>query len=412
MTSTPTATPTPASDPGILQRPAPNPVAVGANINLLLVVRSDGPGPATNVVVTDPLPPNAVFVSATPQQGRCAQSGQTVTCALGNLAVGAITNIRLVLQATSAAAGTTLVNTATVAANELDVDPSDNTASATIFVLAPPATVPPDTATPTATSTATPTGAATSAATTTITAMATGTRTSTTTVTATATNTGTIAAPATALPAPSSCVGIGAVCHSDLTVVPNADALTGVQFLWASERVVPGPCLSADQTNCVETVTTGSFTVRVRLDALLPGDTPLLRIPVITATGALAGSRELTCPPAGPDGISVCPGFIGDPGIFPQLGGVAEVFLTRPTPPAPVGGPPTPVGPLVPPLLPPLLPPPSIGLAPAPLLPPLLPGALSALRAEVPIVPEAPTVGTVLLGLLGLAGWAMGRRRE
>jgi uncharacterized repeat protein (TIGR01451 family) len=128
---------------------SPDPVAVGANINALLIVRNDGPGPATGVLVTDTLPPNTVFVSATPEQGTCLRSGQTVTCSLGNLAVGAITNIRMVLQATAAAAGTTLVNTATVTSNEFDVHPEDNTATATVFVLAPTPTLGPES--PTAT---------------------------------------------------------------------------------------------------------------------------------------------------------------------------------------------------------------------------------------------------------------------
>jgi uncharacterized repeat protein (TIGR01451 family) len=155
-TGTPTATPTPASNPGIFKLMAPAPVAVGAPIHVLLIVRSDGPGPATGVVVTDTLPPNTLFVSATPSQGSCTPAGSTVTCALGNMAVGAIVNIRMVLQVTPAAAGTTLVNTATVAANEFDIDPTDNTTTATVFVVPPVATEGPAVATATVVPSVTP----------------------------------------------------------------------------------------------------------------------------------------------------------------------------------------------------------------------------------------------------------------
>ncbi|HEY7067437.1 MAG TPA: hypothetical protein VII06_38630 [Chloroflexota bacterium] len=276
----------------------------------------------------------------------------------------------------------TATNTATATATRTSTPTSTATASST--------------ATATATSTATPLGGATATATSTATPLGGATATATTAATSTAT-------------APP-CIGIGAICHADLTVVPNANSLTGVQFVWAAGPLLAGPCVPSDKTNCVETTNTGSFTVRATLVGLLPGDVPLIRIPVVNAAGLFLGTRDVACPAAGADSRSVCPGLVGEAGIFPQLGGIVQVLLTRPTPPVPVVPvPPTPVQiiPIV--LPPPPPPPPPLPLLPPPMLllpPPPLP------MPEVPVVPEADS-GALLLAALGaLAAWAGLRRRS
>ena len=53
-----------------------------------LSVNNGGPNPALGVVVTDTLPANAAFISATPSQGSCTNAGDIVTCSLGGHADG------------------------------------------------------------------------------------------------------------------------------------------------------------------------------------------------------------------------------------------------------------------------------------------------------------------------------------
>jgi uncharacterized repeat protein (TIGR01451 family) len=136
-TSTGTITPTPAADLAILKLAAPEPVHTGQDLNYFFGITNEGPSNATGVVVTDPLPPNTTFVSASSDQGTCTLGGTTVTCAIGNMAVGSILNLRITVRPTAAAGGTTLTNTATIAGNEFDQHPADNTSTFISTVLLP-----------------------------------------------------------------------------------------------------------------------------------------------------------------------------------------------------------------------------------------------------------------------------------
>ena len=109
-------------------------VIVGQTLDYTLVVQNNGPGTATGVTVTDPLPANFSLVSATPTQGSCSGT-TTVTCTIGTMANGAIVTITLHGNVTAAGS---LSNTATVTHSEADSvtsnDASTATASAVVFV--------------------------------------------------------------------------------------------------------------------------------------------------------------------------------------------------------------------------------------------------------------------------------------
>jgi uncharacterized repeat protein (TIGR01451 family) len=94
-----------------------------------LTVENAGPSVATSVSVVDPLPPGAAF-DAAGSDTRCAESGGSVTCVLGDLAPGAVLSLSLSMNAESG----TLVNTATASAATDDPDPSNNVAAASVTV--------------------------------------------------------------------------------------------------------------------------------------------------------------------------------------------------------------------------------------------------------------------------------------
>lgn len=112
-----------------LSNVAPSSVALGQTFAYTLTVANPGgAGTATGVTLSDPLPTNVTYVSATSSAGTCSQSSGTVTCALGTLNPGDV--VTATISVTAPNATVQLSNTATVAANETDPAPADNTATA------------------------------------------------------------------------------------------------------------------------------------------------------------------------------------------------------------------------------------------------------------------------------------------
>jgi aldose sugar dehydrogenase len=112
---------------------SPNPATSQASLTYRIVVTNNGPSPATNVIVNDPLPVGPALNSAIPSQGSCGGS-TTVTCNLNSIASGATAFVNITI--TPPAPGQ-LTNTANVTAAETDPDTSDNSMTIQTTVNAP-----------------------------------------------------------------------------------------------------------------------------------------------------------------------------------------------------------------------------------------------------------------------------------
>jgi len=94
-----------------------------------LEVDNNGPSNATGVVVTDPLPAGTSF-DATDSDSRCSAAANTVSCALGALAVTGKDQFHIAVNVPLGLAEAHLSNTATVSGDQFDGDHSDNSSTA------------------------------------------------------------------------------------------------------------------------------------------------------------------------------------------------------------------------------------------------------------------------------------------
>jgi uncharacterized repeat protein (TIGR01451 family) len=128
------ASPTSGADVAIASLTAnPQPALVGSNLTYSIEVVNSGPQDATNVSMTDTLPPGVTFASATATQGTCAGTS-AVTCALGSLPSPSFVSVTVVVTPNQAGS---IVDTASVTATEPDLVPNNNTASVTSTVVLP-----------------------------------------------------------------------------------------------------------------------------------------------------------------------------------------------------------------------------------------------------------------------------------
>jgi uncharacterized repeat protein (TIGR01451 family) len=100
----------------------------GNNVTYTLVATNNGPTTATGVTVSDAVPANSTFVSASPG---CALAAGVVTCTAGTLASGASQAFSVTVQAGS---GGSIVNTATVGGNQTDPNGGNNSSTVTTSV--------------------------------------------------------------------------------------------------------------------------------------------------------------------------------------------------------------------------------------------------------------------------------------
>ncbi|MGH2709849.1 MAG: Ig-like domain-containing protein, partial [Actinomycetota bacterium] len=118
----------PSADLSITKADAADPVLAGDDLVYTLSVNNAGPSDASNLTVTDNLPPGTSFVSASGLGWTCNESSGVVTCTRASLAAGASAP-DITLTVTAPSAGGNITNSASVASSTADPSAPNNSAA-------------------------------------------------------------------------------------------------------------------------------------------------------------------------------------------------------------------------------------------------------------------------------------------
>lgn len=113
---------------------APNPARVGSNLTCTVLITNLGPTAAVGVVLTNNLPPNTTFISATSAVGSCVFSNNMIACSLGTLASAQRATVTIIYRPNLT---NSITNTAGVVSAGLDPNLANNTVTTTILVHPP-----------------------------------------------------------------------------------------------------------------------------------------------------------------------------------------------------------------------------------------------------------------------------------
>ncbi|MER5641019.1 hypothetical protein ABT095_29220 [Kitasatospora sp. NPDC002227] len=129
-----TAVVRPQADLAVSITASPEPVVNAANLTYTVAVRNSGPTSAEGVAVSDTVPANGRFVSATVSKGSCVTppvgSTDSVKCTVGLLDSGATATVTLVVRPVTTGGGS-ITDTARATATTPDPDLDNNTATIT-----------------------------------------------------------------------------------------------------------------------------------------------------------------------------------------------------------------------------------------------------------------------------------------
>lgn len=130
----------PRADITVTKVATPSSLPAGQNLTYVITTPNAGPSRADNVVITDTLPLDVTFVSATPSSGTCPTTpgadatttggNRTIICNLGSVNNGAQSTVTVVVRPNTATRGTTITNDVSVATSTTETDAANNSASA------------------------------------------------------------------------------------------------------------------------------------------------------------------------------------------------------------------------------------------------------------------------------------------
>jgi uncharacterized repeat protein (TIGR01451 family) len=137
FTAVGSAAPAGSTDLAISKSDGPDPARVGSVLTYSIAVQNLGPQAASGATVTDSLPKEVDFVSASATGGKCSLRARRVSCELGPIPFGGIdySGGAAVAIAVIPRRPGTIVNTATVKAEQKDPVAANDSASATTRVL-------------------------------------------------------------------------------------------------------------------------------------------------------------------------------------------------------------------------------------------------------------------------------------
>ena len=112
---------------------------VGSNLTYQVTVQNLGPSAATGLNIKDTLPPGVAYVLATSPQGICSTNGNVVNCLVSNLAVGASATVTITVGTSNlfGSVPVTIVDAASVTANQADPNTTNNSANLSTLVTFP-----------------------------------------------------------------------------------------------------------------------------------------------------------------------------------------------------------------------------------------------------------------------------------
>src|SRR2546425_467058 len=117
---------------------APDPVAAGVNMTYTLSYSNTGSAGATGVLLSDTVPANTTFVSAT---GGGSLSAGVVTWSIGSLAAGASGSVTLTVRVNTPLANGTVITNSTFSIDAAETSPVSGAAITTTVTSAPVLTV-------------------------------------------------------------------------------------------------------------------------------------------------------------------------------------------------------------------------------------------------------------------------------
>jgi uncharacterized repeat protein (TIGR01451 family) len=123
-----------AADVAISATGSPAPAFTGVDLTYNVTITNIRPVVAGGVVISNVLPANATFVSATSSQGSCSLNGGTVVCTLGSLGANSGATATIVVRPTAVGS---LTNTFTVGSSSTDGNPANNVATVVSTVVEP-----------------------------------------------------------------------------------------------------------------------------------------------------------------------------------------------------------------------------------------------------------------------------------
>ncbi|HEV7767755.1 MAG TPA: IPTL-CTERM sorting domain-containing protein [Thermoanaerobaculia bacterium] len=127
--STVETTITPEADVSVVKN-GPTSAEAGSNISYTITVTNDGPSDAEDVELTDTVPANTTFVSATQTSGPSFNCTGTVSCTIATLAPNAVATFEYVVNvAPSVVDGTVITNTASVSTTTDDSNTANDSSS-------------------------------------------------------------------------------------------------------------------------------------------------------------------------------------------------------------------------------------------------------------------------------------------